>query len=393
MIAFRLSSRAATAAAPISLAPARSDALKLSVGNGAPATLPDLTEETHLALTQYRQETLQYGPLYGLDALRDGLAHFLAGDGVAATRENIIVVNGGKQALELIGRALIDPGDAVIVTAPTFITTLTLFAGEGATFISIGQDDEGMLVDDLEAILKERRGAGLPPPKFAFDMPDFHNPTGVTMSLARRRRLLELASEHDFLIVEDDPYRRIRFSGDPLPTIKSMDAEGRVIGVGTMAKILSPGLKVGWVNAAPAFIARLAALKADGGSQPLAQRVVALLIESGRLDRIIASITDEMRRRRDAIAEAFQRHMPDARFRLPGGGYFLWVEMPDGTDCDALAELAGAHGVSVFSGSHCFAAEPRRNFLRISYSFCAPAELDIAVRRLAGAWAAHRRRD
>lgn len=386
MVEFHFSSRIRHLEAPVALIQPGGNKLKLSAGNGCPQTLPDLSAEAELAAGAYKHETLQYGPLFGLDALRDGIASFLAADGVAAQRDNIIIVNGGKQALELVGRAFLEPGDAVVVTAPTFLTAISIFAFEGANFISIGQDRDGMLVDDLDAILRERAQQGLPSPKLVFDMPDFHNPTGVTLSAARRKRLVELADEYDFLIIEDDPYRRVRFSGAHVPPIKTYDQNGRVIGVGTMAKILSPGLKVGWVNAAPDIIRRLAAIKMDGGSSPFAQRMVALLIESGRLNDIIATITAEMRVHRDALAAAFKKRLPQAKFLLPNGGYFLWVEMPPETDCDRLAALADAHGVSLFSGAHCFANGPRRNFLRLSYSFCTPPELDEGVARLATAF-------
>ena len=386
MVEFRFANRVAGIEAPVALVRSSANTLRLSAGSGCPQTLPDLSAEAELASRKYKDETLQYGPLFGLDALRDGLAAFLAEDGIVAQRDNIIVVNGGKQALELIGRAFLDRGDVVVVTAPTFLTTISIFAFEGASFISIAQDGEGMIVEDLEAVLRERARQGLPSPKLVFDMPDFHNPTGITMPEGRRKRLVELADEYDFLIIEDDPYRRVRFSGAPVPPIKTFDPEGRVIGVGTMAKILSPGLKVGWVNAAPSIIKRLAAIKMDGGSSPFAQRLVALLIENGRLSEIIATITAEMRVRRDAMAKAFAQRLPQAKFSTPNGGYFLWVEMPETIDCDLLARIAETHGVSVFSGTHCFANEPRRNFLRLSYSFCTPRELDEGVARLAAAY-------
>lgn len=384
MIEYRFAGRAAKVAAPVALAPARRDAIRLSAGNLYPPVLPDLSEEAAEALGEQRGETLQYGPLFGLDALRDGLVAFLADDGLAATRDNILVVNGGKQALELIGRVLIEPGDAVVVTAPTFLTAISIFGFEGARFISIAQDGEGMVVDELEAVLRERRLTGQAPPKLVFDMPDFHNPTGVTLSAARRRRLVALAEEHDFLIVEDDPYRRIRFAGEPLAPIKSLDVDGRVIGVGTMAKILAPGLKIGWINAPAAIVRRLAAVKMDGGSSPLTQRIVARLIENGRLRRIIEAIAAQMRQHRDAAASAFLSDLPEARFQLPQGGYFLWVEMPE-DDCDVLAQAAESAGVSVFSGTHCFANAPRTNFLRVAYSYCSPEEIRTGVARLAEA--------
>jgi 2-aminoadipate transaminase len=379
----RLVSRPTDLAVPVALAPAPSGLLKLSVGNGSPATLPDLTAEAVRALGALREEALQYGPLYGLDALRDGLVRLLAEDGIKTERDAIIVVNGGKQALELVARALLAPGDLVALTAPTFLTAIAIFGREGATFLPLPLDEDGMRVDLLEETLTSRRAAGLPGPKLVFDMPDFHNPTGVTMSLARRRRLLDLAEAFDFTILEDDPYRRIRFEGAALPPIRSLDPTGRrVVGVGTMAKMLAPGLKVGWVNADPAFVRRLGALKMDGGSSPLTQRIVADLIDSGRLGTITQAITAEMRAHRDALVDGLERHMPALRFRKPAGGYFLWGELPDGMDGERFAEAAARNGVALFSGVHCFAGEPRRNTLRLCYSVCTPTELEKAAAAL-----------
>jgi 2-aminoadipate transaminase len=381
--------RSADLAVPVALAPTPAGLLKLSVGNGSPATLPDLTAEAVRALGAMREEALQYGPLYGIDALRDGLVRLLAEDGVRTARDGIIVVNGGKQALELVARALLAPGDLVALTAPTFLTAISIFRREGATFLPIPLDGEGMRVDLLEAAIVARRAAGLPGPRLVFDMPDFHNPTGVTMSLERRRRLLDLAEAHDFVILEDDPYRRIRFEGASLPPIRSLDPTGRrVVGVGTMAKMLAPGLKVGWVDADPALVRRIGALKMDGGSSPLTQRIVADLIASGRLADITRAITAEMRAHRDALATGLERHVPALRFRRPAGGYFLWGELPDGMDGDVFADAAARHGVALFSGVHCFPGEPRRNTLRICYSVCTPAELERAAEALGRAYAA-----
>ncbi len=375
-------------APPVALAPAPAGLLKLSVGNGSPATLPDLTAEAVRALGAMREETLQYGPLHGLDALRDGLVALLAEDGVRTVRDAIVVVNGGKQALELVARALLSPGDLVALTAPTFLTAIAIFRREGAVFLPVPLDGDGMRVDLLEAAIVARRAAGLAGPKLVFDMPDFHNPTGVTMSLERRRRLLDLAEAHDFVILEDDPYRRIRFEGTALPPIRSLDPTGRrVVGVGTMAKMLAPGLKVGWVDADPALVRRIAALKMDGGSAPLAQRIVADLIGSGRLAAITRAIADGMRAHRDALADGLERHVPALRFRRPAGGYFLWGELPDGMDGDRFAEAAARHGVALFSGVHCFADEPRRNTLRLCYSVCTPTELARAAEALGRAFA------
>lgn len=382
---FRYAARAANVIAPAAFAHHRSDMLKLSAGNAYPPALPDLSAEVAEALRR-RDETLQYGPLYGIDDLRDAIAAYLHDDGIIADRDNILVVNGAKQGLELACRVFLEPGDAVIVTAPTYLTAVSIFQANEASFVSIAQDADGMLVDELEEKLRTRAAAGLPAPKLLFDTPDFHNPTGITLSATRRRRVLELAAEYDFLVIEDDPYRRVRFEGEALAPVKSLDTEGRVIGLGTTSKILAPGLKIGWVNAAPPVMRRMAAIKADGGSSPFTQRIAAELIRSGRLAEITGNVTRVMHRHRDAMVEAFRRHFPEATFTVPKGGYFLWPELPAAVDSDAFARHAEKFGISVFSGRLSFAENPRTNFLRLSYSYCSPAEIESGVARLAEAF-------
>jgi len=382
---FRYAARAANVIAPAAFAHHRSDMLKLSAGNAYPPALPDLSAEVAEALRR-RDETLQYGPLYGIDDLRDAIAAYLHDDGIVADRENILVVNGAKHGLELACRVFLEPGDAVILTGPTYLTAVSIFQANEASFVSIGQDEDGMIVEELEEKLRARSLAGLPAPKLLFDTPDFHNPTGITLSAPRRQRILELAHEYDFMVIEDDPYRRVRFEGAALAPVKSLDTAGRVIGLGTTSKILAPGLKIGWVNAAPQVMRRMAAIKADGGSSPFTQRIVAELMRGGRLAAITAGITKVMHRHRDVMVAAFARHFPEAGFVAPKGGYFLWVELPGDVDSDAFARHAEKFGISVFSGRLSYAESPRTNFLRLSYSFCSPAEIEQGVATLARAF-------
>ena len=161
-----------------------------------------------------------------------------------------------------------DPGDAIVVTRPTYQSALGVFHGWEADFVEIGMDTDGMVVDELEATLAERERRGLPAPKLVYDVPEFHNPTGVTLARARREQLIELANRYGMLVLEDEPYRRIRFSGDPVPRLQSFDRHGCVVGLGTFAKLVAPGLRIGWVIARPEIVAQMAAMKADGGTCP-----------------------------------------------------------------------------------------------------------------------------
>ena len=248
------------------------------------------------------------------------------------------------------------------------------------------QDDEGMRADLLEKRLKSMRANGEPLPKLLFDVPDFHNPTGITMSLARRKKLLELAAEYDFVIIEDDPYRRIRFEGESVPPIKSLDTDGRVIAVGTVSKIMAPGLRVGWAIGEPEIVRRMALQKSDGGSCPFTQRIIVEAIRSNKMAEHIELVTEHMRIHRDAMLDALAEYLPDAKVRTPEGGYFLWAELPEGSRPTKSPHGPFEHGVEVGSGRLCFPNEDPGNFLRFSYSYVDPDGLREGIRRLGAAY-------
>ncbi|MCC7047016.1 MAG: PLP-dependent aminotransferase family protein [Alphaproteobacteria bacterium] len=368
---YRWAERAATTVASANPATVKSNAIQLGGGYGFPDELPDIVAEA-IAAAKDRAEGLQYGPLYGLDDLRDEIVRYLRQDGIVATRDNILVVNGAKHGLDLACRVFLEPGDAVIVTAPTYLTAALILKAAEATFLSVGQDGSGIDTAELEQKLAQRAAANEPMPKLLFDVPDFHNPTGITMSAERRKRLVELAEQYGFVIVEDDPYRRIRFEGEPVPPIKSFDTTGCVIGLGTVSKILAPGLRIGWVNAAPEIVRRMAAHKSDHGTCPLLQRIVVQLFQNGKVDHHIASLSKILRGHRDAMVKAIHRYLPGAKVRVPQGGYFLWVELPQDVDADELVKRAARAGVAIFSGNLSFAENAPGNFLRLAYSYSPP---------------------
>lgn len=389
MPTFRWAERARETVAPAVTATAYGNLIQLGGGYGFPDTLPDIVAEA-MAAAEAKAETLQYGPLYGLDDLRDAIVAYLAQDGIMAARENILVVNGAKHGLDLACRIFLEPGNPVIVAAPTYLTAVHILKDTEASFVSVPQDEDGMDTEELERVLRARRDAGQAMPKLLFDVPDFHNPTGVTMSAVRRRRLVELAEQYDFVIVEDDPYRRIRFEGEPVPPIKTFDTTGRVIGLGTVSKILAPGLRIGWVNADPAIVRRMASHKSDHGTCPLLQRIVVQLFQNGKVDHHIATLSTLLRTHRDAMVEAIRRHLPGASVRTPQGGYFLWVKLPPEIDADELVRRSAKEGVAIFSGRLSFAEKAPGQFLRLAYSFSTPARIVEGVERVGRAYAAMR---
>ena len=360
--------------------------IMLSVGSAFPPILPDLSREASEAAKTYQAETMQYGPLMGLTDLREAIANYVAADGVHCSPDQILITNGAKHATDLACRTFTDPGDKIIVTAPTYMTTLQSFRTHGLNFVTIPQDEDGLRTDILATRLTTIRANGEPLPKLLFDVPDFHNPTGITMSLARRKSLLALAKEFGFIIVEDDPYRRIRFEGDAVPPIKSLDTEGLVIAVGTVSKILAPGLRIGWAIAEPEVARRMALQKSDGGSCPFTQRVIVDAIRSNKLAEHVDLVTKHMREHRNAMVDALAAFVPEAKVRPPQGGYFLWAEMPEGVSSDAVAAKAVEHGVEIGSGRLCFPNEDPGNFLRFSYSLVDPKTIQEGIRRLGQAF-------
>ena len=372
-------------------APAPPSNLGFDSGHAASGVLPDLTAEAERALTTYRGETLQYAPRPGLPELRARIVEQMAADGITTTRDNILVTNGAKHAIDLICRVLLDEGDAIVVTRPTYFTAIPIFRSFGVRFIEVGQDRDGLDVAELSALLATRDREGQRPPKFIYNVPDFHNPTGVTMSLERREALIRLASERGIYILEDSPYRRVQFEGTSIPPLKALDTSDTVFYIGTFSKLMAPGLRVGWTVAAPDMIARMIQLKSDGGSCPLTQRIITEFLTGGRLPAHIDRVQSAYRQNRDAMVAALGREMPDATFDLPSGGYYVWLTLPDDIDGDELARLASDRGVTVLPGSRFFAnadiAHPR-NHLRIAYSHATPGEVDDGVRRLALAYRA-----
>jgi 2-aminoadipate transaminase len=385
-----LSRRAASLAATLPAAAPASN-LAFDSGHAASAVLPDLTREAERALTTYRAETLQYAPRPGLVELRARIVEMAEADGIAASRENVLVTNGAKHAIDLICRVLLDEGDAIVVTRPTYFTAIPIFKSFGVQFIEVGQDRDGIDVAELTTILAMREREGHRQPKFIYNVPDFHNPTGVTMSLDRRKALVQLANERGIHIVEDSPYRKVRFAGASIPPLKALDFDDIVFYVGTFSKLMAPGLRVGWTIAAPDMIARMIQLKSDGGSCPLTQRIITEFLAGGRLPAHIERVQAAYRQNRDAMVAALKRELPDATFTVPEGGYYVWVTLPEDVDGDRLAEAASESGVTVLPGSKFFAkpgVPNPKNHLRIAYSHATPDEVVDGIRRLAAAYRA-----
>ena len=360
--------------------------IALNSGAAYPPCLPDVVREAIEAVGPLREEAMQYAPLMGLDDLRDEICNFVAEDGIKAARDNVLVTYGSKSAFDLALRTFCEPGDTVIVTRPTYMTAIHIMRTHNVRFLDINQDAEGLDADELERKLVLMDNNAEQMPKLLFDVPDFHNPTGVTTSLARRKKILALARRYNFVICEDDPYRRIRFEGEVILSIKSMDTTGNVISLGTVSKILAPGLRVGWAIGDAGVIRRMAMQKADGGSNAFAQRIVVQLMQSNKMAHHIDEMIHHMRIHRNAMIDSFAEHLPEAKIRAPEGGYFLWAKLPEGIDAERLVEMGIEEGVEISSGRLSFPNDDPGNFIRMAYSFITVDEIKDGIARLGVAW-------
>ncbi len=355
--------------------------ISLTGGSYDPESLPvrEVEEVIRDIPPEDWRDILQYGSNLGSGKLRAELAKFSGEAGIEADPEGeIIVTTGSQQALDLISRVFLDPGDLVVVGEPTYLQALASFRLYGAEIETTPIDEEGMNIDALEEKLKDLRAEGRRV-KLLYTVPSYQNPTGTVMTEHRRRRLLELAAEYDFLIVEDNPYGYISFEGSMPKPIKAYDKEGRVIYLSTFSKIVSPGLRIGWAIGRRGFIEKMALAKmnADICSDGLSQYVAAELLRRGLVHKLIDRIRRVYREKRDLMLESMELHFPEeAEWREPKGGLFLWVEMPIGFDADALLDDALRRGVAYIPGSNFFTDPSVRNYLRLNYSY--PSREEIA---------------
>ncbi len=354
-------------------------------GFAHPPLMPDLGECAIAAAGRYRGQSLQYSGRAGLLDLRESIAAQMRADGAPADPRDIMLVNGAKHGIELACRLLLDEGDCIAVTAPTYFTAIPIFRSFGVQFLEVTQDAEGLRVDELAEAIEQRRADGRALPKFVYDMPDFHNPTGITMSLARRRALLELAQRYGMLVLEDSPYRSVRFEGEPVPTLRSLDGGERVIHIGTFSKLIAPGLRVGWVHARKDLLARMMQLKSDGGSSAFMHRLVAEFCRSPAYTEHAAKVRNVYAAHRDRMLAALARELPDVKWTRPEGGYYVWLTLPPGVDGGELATNAARHGVNIIPAQKFHAGERPypRNCVRLTYSFPTLEQIDEGVGRLA----------
>jgi 2-aminoadipate transaminase len=375
------------------------DVISFAGGLPAPEVFPvkEFAAACDIVLSERPAEALQYGLTEGYTPLRDFLAAETRKEGVRVTTDNLLITSGSQQALDLLGRVFINPGDKILVESPTYLGALQAWNAYGAEYIAVPSDEEGMITEKLEAALR----AG---PKMIYALPTFQNPTGVTLTLARRKRLVELADKYGVPIVEDDPYSHLRFEGEPLPSLMALDAQmrgdcgdcysGNVIYLSTFSKILAPGLRLAWVVAPPQVIFRLAQAKqgADLHTATFTQMVAHQVAYDGFLDRHRELIRRVYREHRDIMLAAMEKEFPKGvHWTRPQGGLFLWVTLPDGNDATQLLPLAVEQKVAFVPGSPFFPNGGGENTMRMNFSNATPDGIREGMTRLGKVFKLHLR--
>jgi 2-aminoadipate transaminase len=368
------------------------DIISFAGGLPAPEVFPfaEVAEAAQRVLAEHGAEALQYGTTEGYTPLRQLLVRHMTRYGIEVTENNVLITSGSQQALDLVSRLLLNPGDHVLTEAPTFLGAIQAFTASQAEFLTVPIDDSGLRVDALEQQLR----AG---PKFIYVLPNFQNPGGVTLSLERRRRLVELTSHYGVPILEDDPYGQLRYEGEHLPPLVQVDAEchgcadsehafrGGVVYLGTLSKTLAPGLRIGWVVAPEEVIRKLVMIKqsADLHTSTFTQMIAYETARGGFLDAHVRQIRAVYGARRDTMLAALERHFPsEVRWTHPQGGLFLWVTLPSGLDSALLLKEALAQKVAFVPGGPFFPAGGGAGTMRLNFSYSRPEVIEEGIARL-----------
>ena len=364
----------------------RPDIISLSGGMPDVSLLPAsaIRKAVRAAVEDQRAQALQYGTTLGRDDLKRVFCGLMRDIGVRCRTDEVAITSGAQEALDLLGKVFIDAGDIIIVEGPTYLTALQAFSTYEPDVRAIEFDDEGMRMDLLEEEL-QKIGKGNPRLKFLYTIPNFQNPGGVTMTPERRKRLLELSHEYGFLVIEDDPYGRLRYEGGHQIPLKALDDE--VIYLGTISKILAPGLRTGWIVAPKSVISKVNLVKqgADLCGSSFDQIVVEHYFTDTPWQRTLQKFVKTYRERRDAMLAALEEYFPpEASWTHPEGGFFVWVTLPEYVDTGSMLAEALEAGVTYVPGDSFYPGGARgKNCMRINFSYETPENITEAIRRLA----------
>jgi len=356
-------------------------------GLPAPETFPieELVEITSEVLREDGKKALQYGSTEGDDKLREKIVELYKRMGFNITIENVMITTASQQGLDLLAKIFINRGDKVFVGLPSYLGGLQAFKAYGAELVGIEFDECGMRSDDLEAKLIELQAAN-DLPKFIYIIPDFQNPAGVTMPEKRRKEIIDLARKYDVLIIEDSPYKEIRFEGEHQESLYTMEGKGQVINFGTFSKIFVPGFRIGWVIAHPEIVDQFIKAKqaTDLCTSPFVQKIAAKYIEKGYFDSNLKRTIKLYKEKKDIMMRAFEKYMPEGvTWTKPEGGLFLFVTLPEYMDSQILFKKAIEKKVAFVVG-HAFHCNGKgRNTMRINFSYVSKELNEIGVKRLA----------
>ncbi|MCG6962897.1 MAG: PLP-dependent aminotransferase family protein [Acidobacteria bacterium] len=359
----------------------RRDVISLAVGLPAPELLPlELLREIFVRLVEdVGPPMLLHCPTEGHTPLRETLSRWLATRGMRCSPAEVLVLSGSQQGLDLVVRALVDPGDVVVVEEPTYVGMLPVLRGAQARVVGVPVDEDGMRTDLLATVLEHQR------PKLIYTLPTFQNPSGAEMALRRRRELLELAARHRVPVLEDDPYSELRYDGSPVPSLKALDRNGQVIYLSTVSKLLFPGLRLGLLVAPRPVVRQLALLKqgSDLHASSVGQLLLDRFLSDGHYEPYLRRLRVAYSQRRDAMDAALEAGKAmGVRWKRPRGGFYYWCRLPDGVERSRLLAAASDVGVAFLPGEACFFEPPEQAYLRLNFSYPSPTQIRDGVGRL-----------
>lgn len=359
------------------------DIISFAGGLPSPLSFPtvDIAEvATHVMLTA-AEEALQYGTTEGYDRLREYCAYRSKQEGIDASIDNVVIVSGSQQGLDIVSKVMLNPGDTVIVEAPSYLGGLGAMRMYQPTFTSIKMDDNGLLVNELEEVLKKLDN----PPKLLYTVPTFQNPAGVTLPEKRREKLVDLAHEYNFVIMEDNPYGDLRYSGKPVKAVKAFDKEGRVIYLSTFSKIFSPGMRLAWVIGDEEFIRKFVIAKqsTDLCTNAFVQRILYEYCRRDLFNEHIKKIRVMYKEKRDIMLESMEEYFPEGcSWTRPDGGLFLWARVPEIINTRDMVGEAIKERVAYVHGSSFFVDDSGTNTMRLSFSHPANDKIGEGIKRL-----------
>ena len=358
------------------------DIISFAGGLPAPELFPieEMEKISARVLQEMGTQALQYSPTEGFEPLRKKIAQRMERAGVNTSADDILIISGSQQGLDFSGKIFLNPGDVVVCESPSYLGAINAFKAYQCRFLEIETDNDGMVMEDLEQKLAATENV-----RMIYVIPDFQNPSGRTWSTARRKKLLEIAGRFDLPIVEDNPYGELRFEGEMPPSLRSMDQDGRVVYLGSFSKTFCPGMRLGWVNAAPALLEKYVFVKqgADLQTSSMAQRELSFFMDEYDLDAHIEKIKVVYKKRRDLMMETIKKEFPkEAKYTYPEGGLFTWVELPEHINTRELMVKAVENKVAFVPGGSFYPSGNKENAMRINYSNMPEEKIVEGITRL-----------